>query len=612
MGQAISAEMPGVRWEIKTITPDWAAETLPFARNKKRMPQADVDMMARDMQAGAWPYNGVAIIFDSAGQLIDGRKRLAACLHANASFQSLVFWGVEPHVFRLINTQRTRTTNDVLRIRREVHYRSLATALRYVYGGRNGTLFAVKDKATDQELFEILAEHPEIRESIAFAQRPARSIVRLPLFAALHFLCRRVDQTMADRFFTDFLNPEKMAEGSPERVLHDLLDGWRKSKRPATQVVAAAIVLAWNAKVGGDGSRSFRWSSKDGPFPALFGFDEPRFIGVRTQGRVDHAVSLGAGGSSCDGSERVVIIPEFGPEQAAALLANNTNNRRASDAQIQRYMRDILSGAWHFDGETIKVAKSGTLLDGQHRLEAIVRTQRAVPVAIAFDLDEKVFETLDRAAYRDFSSILSERGVQNSGAVSAAVRLLWLMEEYGFRWEGRKPIASNTELDRVLSRHPGIAECKAHVNTLRMKLVPQVAVLAEYLLGKIDPQRADAFLAAVAKGVNLSATDPRYVLREYLATKYAEHSDVDPMVQLAQVVNSWNAWVGGKRIRSVRWTRDDLVATGFPQPVAPQRQLALDDNSGEVAVPATVVAQRRRARRPAQGADLGASPGATP
>ena len=56
------------------------------------------------------------------------------------------------------------------------------------------------------------------------------------------------------------------------------------------------------------------------------------------------------------------------PDMAAQMLERNTMNRNISQLNVTRYANDMASGAWEQNGETIKIAEDGTILDGQHPL----------------------------------------------------------------------------------------------------------------------------------------------------------------------------------------------------------------------------------------------------
>lgn len=94
-------------------------------------------------------------------------------------------------------------------------------------------------------------------------------------------------------------------------------------------------------------------------------------------------------------------IENVTPELAESWLARNTANRRMRRATAEAYARDMESGDWRENGDAICFAVDGTLLDGQHRLTAVVLSGISVPLLIVRDLPRETQDTKDD--YRGFN-----------------------------------------------------------------------------------------------------------------------------------------------------------------------------------------------------------------
>lgn len=66
------------------------------------------------------------------------------------------------------------------------------------------------------------------------------------------------------------------------------------------------------------------------------------------------------------------------PEKARQMLENNSGNRKLYQKTVDGYARDMIAGRWQLTHQCIAVDEFGNLIDGQHRLTAIV--QSGVPV----------------------------------------------------------------------------------------------------------------------------------------------------------------------------------------------------------------------------------------
>jgi hypothetical protein len=99
------------------------------------------------------------------------------------------------------------------------------------------------------------------------------------------------------------------------------------------------------------------------------------------------------------------------PQIAEQYLAKNSNNyRRLYKATVEQYASEMLNGEWIFNGEAIKFNKSGKLVDGQHRLSAIVKSGCSVSMVVITDVNDDV-NTFDIGKTRSVSDIASANGL---------------------------------------------------------------------------------------------------------------------------------------------------------------------------------------------------------
>ncbi len=83
------------------------------------------------------------------------------------------------------------------------------------------------------------------------------------------------------------------------------------------------------------------------------------------------------------------------PEMAMSLLEANQNNRPLNHQHVDRIANQITKGKWKFNGDTIKLATNRDVLDGQHRLWAVVEAKQPIETAIIYDIEPEAFATID-------------------------------------------------------------------------------------------------------------------------------------------------------------------------------------------------------------------------
>lgn len=100
-------------------------------------------------------------------------------------------------------------------------------------------------------------------------------------------------------------------------------------------------------------------------------------------------------------------IVDVTPEMAETLInTSNYDNRKVKNRVVEKYAKMMENGEWQFSPETISISKAGRLLNGQHRLLAVVKSGVTCRFLIAAGFDDDVFKVLDRGATRTTADAL--------------------------------------------------------------------------------------------------------------------------------------------------------------------------------------------------------------
>ena len=84
----------------------------------------------------------------------------------------------------------------------------------------------------------------------------------------------------------------------------------------------------------------------------------------------------------------------------------------------------MISGKWLFDGQPIRFDSDGFLLDGQHRLNAIVKSGTSQKFLIIKGLQNETFKVMDTGKNRNGSDALSILGIKYSADIASACRII--------------------------------------------------------------------------------------------------------------------------------------------------------------------------------------------
>ncbi len=114
------------------------------------------------------------------------------------------------------------------------------------------------------------------------------------------------------------------------------------------------------------------------------------------------------------------------PEMAERWLKNNFRNRPVKDDVVRAYARDMLIGNWVTTHQGIGFNDRDELIDGQHRLLAIVMSGRTVRTMVTFGLPSAVagkemttMDAVDRGATRSVADQLKiQHGMKNGSLIA--------------------------------------------------------------------------------------------------------------------------------------------------------------------------------------------------
>lgn len=146
------------------------------------------------------------------------------------------------------------------------------------------------------------------------------------------------------------------------------------------------------------------------------------------------------------------------PDLAAEWLGKNIENNRAiSMATVNQYAIDIIRGKWRSEtGETIKFDRDGRLIDGQHRLKAIVTAQEAVTMQVVTGLEPEVIEVVDTGRKRSAADLLRINQVGYSANTAAVARKIILF----LRDEKTSPLLADRMKTRSISNNEVLEFCR--------------------------------------------------------------------------------------------------------------------------------------------------------
>lgn len=266
-------------------------------------------------------------------------------------------------------------------------------------------------------------------------------------------------------------------------------------------------------------------------------------------------------------------VIEVSPTLAKDWLATSSGNRIIRPMRVRSYAADMVDGNWHLNGETVTFDTLGRLRNGHHRMHAVIRSERNVPMLVVRGVEPSADITYDTGTKRTMADVLRmERGETYANEIAATLRWLALWRTGLIR--KKQDFASYQVLLDLFDENPGIADSvrKAVQVSRKIKGIPtSVFSIAHFLFGEVvagDPDALDdpnAFFDALTSGVGLSQGSPVLALANWA---HNNTKDRKPTAEasLAVVIKAWNAWRAGEQKQVLSWRAGGSNPEPFPKP----------------------------------------------
>jgi hypothetical protein len=271
-------------------------------------------------------------------------------------------------------------------------------------------------------------------------------------------------------------------------------------------------------------------------------------------------------------NEIFMVQTEVSPSMAACLMEKNISNRAVVTGGAARsagtYADAMKRGEWVINGETIVIASTGELNDGQHRLYAVIKAGIAVPMLLVFGVDRETRHTIDQGIARSAAHVLMMQGEKNTTNLATALRLLYQIDHHA----GVNARPSTDELLATLEKHPGVRE-PALREAWRLNGLFQTSVgaigAAYYLCLEHNKAKAETFFEIAVSGIGIeNRDDPVAKLRTLYIEHYARQTRLSGPEHAANFIQAYNAFLDGRR--SFKIWRAIPKDRNAPMPVFPK------------------------------------------
>lgn len=259
------------------------------------------------------------------------------------------------------------------------------------------------------------------------------------------------------------------------------------------------------------------------------------------------------------------------PADAKKLLEINKNNRPISKANIHLLATAMKKGQWVINGDVIRIDIEGNLLDGQHRLHALISANYTCETFVTRNLPRETFDTIDQGAARQLGQLLAMGGTKNYNTAASIIGPVMGYEV------GKSPNSSGgkafTKHDKRIryeknkARFDEAAAFAVKNRFLRDMTSGGYLGFAFYIFNDIDRDDTELFFEALNGNTSLGIISADN-LQERLRKEFTSTSKkIDRVTKCAFLFKAWNSYRKGEKIKVFKWIGTGENKEAFPRAI---------------------------------------------
>ena len=570
----------GFDHEIREFTPDTAALILDRNLPREEVDAKTVKVYADAMTAGAWIYNAQPVLFDTEGKLLDGRKRLMASVMSGRPFRTLVVSGIQRDTVHTIDQHRRRSYAGVLEARGIAHASALIRTMTKLIRIERGVFGKPADPISWARYDQVLEHNPELLDAVEMSEAargcPLHSTAR-PVVA---YMAKAAGKgAVAAELFKLMSDHQMLHRGHPAKELTLQLghDRARGIKPEVDEMIVMGIQALDDLAAGATTEVPYGWTRDFGDCPLgedgmpihreAFIRRTPANLGLplvegypginlgdeaidAKSAMLDALRAVGDAAPEGAALRQVMVTPEVAEEWLARF---NASNRKIQPTHVNAIARDIKAGNWMMNAQPIAFAGDpftgeASLLNGQHRLQAVVKAGSPIEVLVATGLAEEAFATFDmhaRHAHRKYIAKGDER------VLAAAAKLQWRVDNEMSPADRSSPSA--TEIQQTIEQHPELVDAFPVSRKKEMQDIGSAGILTFFIahVRRQDDQLAEIFLEQLMTGEGLGRGNPLIKTRAKLVGKRGALPRRDVLALLLETWEEYQAHVDVHGLSSV-------------------------------------------------------------
>jgi hypothetical protein len=256
------------------------------------------------------------------------------------------------------------------------------------------------------------------------------------------------------------------------------------------------------------------------------------------------------------------------PSMAKEMLESNIANRNLKLKVVEKYAADMIAGNWIQDtGEMICISILRELINGQHRLRAVIKSNTSQYFHVAYDVPDEAKKVIDTGSSRKASDIFSIDGVANALSIPSIISYYIHLRNGNL---GHKAsYQSSINYLNIYNERPEFYQnvfkiTKSYYNAFSKILNPSTIGGFYLLFSSINQKNADDFFDQLCTGNNITNSSISSLRKKLTDDKISANKKMTAVLRNTFIIKTWNHFRKNEVIKILKF---DFEKEKYPKAI---------------------------------------------
>lgn len=252
------------------------------------------------------------------------------------------------------------------------------------------------------------------------------------------------------------------------------------------------------------------------------------------------------------------------PILAKDFLSKNTSNRLVHKGTVSLYASIMERGQWKLNGEGIVLDTNGNLLNGQHRLSAVIKCNKNIDFLVVSGVGSDSYTTFDTGKKRSAQDVFKIDGILNSSSIAGGIsRYLKLLVGVNANDSSKTEAKiSNQDVLDEYNLHCELYQSLFHRSASFYNLNHRILSKSDYIgyyrffQTKYNTDVIDSFFESINNSTGICG-----ILKDRLLSELISKRKSTTTERTALVIKSFNHFISGKDVKLLKYSITEKFPT---------------------------------------------------